>query len=124
MEQTKNSDSESQVKKLNWTSLTYFSNKMRCIISWGVNLYESLFIIESRQDQNKLILQEDNGNAAAKSDVERLDTKTSWVAEREMTFDTLKALEFTGWLQFLMSIQSTTVQYPSEMVFLVHFLRF
>ena len=97
---------------------------MRCIISWGVNLYESLFIIESRQDQNKLILQEDNGNAAAKSDVERLEAKTSWVAVREMTFDTLKALEFTGWLLFLMSIYSTTVQYPSEMVFLVHFLRF
>ena len=75
---------------------------MRCIISWGVNLYESLFIIESLQDQNKLILQEDNGNAAAKSDVERLEAKRSWVAEREMTFDTLKALEFTGWLQFLM----------------------
>ena len=75
---------------------------MRCIISWGVNLYESLFIIESRQDQNKLILQEDNGNAAAKSDVERLEAKTSWVAKREMTFDTLKALEFTGWLLFLM----------------------
>ena len=71
---------------------------MRCIISWGVNLYESLFIIESLQDQNKLILQEDNGNAAAKSDVERLEAKRSWVAKREMTFDTLKALEFTGWL--------------------------